>query len=156
MKLLFGPLVIQLVSRRGKYPPLSPTLRWISVNYFQFSVTLETASSSKKKRKVKSMFPLSAVADSKSKTVTREECIELAKMIYGRVLNLMWSFLILHIPNSNKRFRVRFVHPAGRFQSSFRSRTGRWRKYLPYRMLWSQSRGISSDWVNWTFRENLH
>jgi len=50
-------------------------------------VTLETASSSKKKRKVKAMFPLSAVADSKSKIVTREECIELAKMIYGRLLN---------------------------------------------------------------------
>ena len=31
------------------------------------------------------MFPLSAIADSKSKTVTREECIELAKIIYGRV-----------------------------------------------------------------------
>ncbi len=49
-------------------------------------MSLETASSSKKKRKVKSMFPLSAIADSKSKTVTREECIELARMIYGRVL----------------------------------------------------------------------
>lgn len=47
-------------------------------------VSLETTSSSKKKRKVKSMFPLSAVADSKSKTVTREECIELAKINYGQ------------------------------------------------------------------------
>lgn len=50
-------------------------------------MTLETASSSsKKKKKVKSMFPLSAVADNKSKTVAQEECVELAKMLYGRFL----------------------------------------------------------------------
>lgn len=58
-------------------------------NLSDSSVSLEAAASStKKKRKVKSMFPLSAIADSKSKTVTREECIELARMIYGRLVNL--------------------------------------------------------------------
>ena len=58
------------------------------LNTFHFSVTLEasSASSSKKKRKVKSMLPLSAVADNKSKAATQEECVELAKIIYGEVI----------------------------------------------------------------------
>ena len=32
------------------------------------------------------MLPLSAVADNKSKAATQEECVQLAKIIYGEVL----------------------------------------------------------------------
>ena len=75
-------LRLQFCSCNLLYPCIFDELTlWFS---FDFTVSLETTSSSKKKRKVKSMFPLSAVADSKSKTVTREECIELAKINYGR------------------------------------------------------------------------
>ena len=58
------------------------------MNTIYSSVTLEasSSSSSKKKRKVKSMLPLSAVADNKSKAAAQEECVELAKIIYGEVI----------------------------------------------------------------------
>ena len=32
------------------------------------------------------MLPLSAVADNKSKAATQEECVELAKIIYGELI----------------------------------------------------------------------
>ena len=32
------------------------------------------------------MLPLSAVADNKSKAATQEECVELAKILYGEVI----------------------------------------------------------------------
>ena len=47
------------------------------------SVSLEPSSSVKKKKKVKSMFPVSAVADNKSKAASQDECLLLAKILYG-------------------------------------------------------------------------
>lgn len=54
---------------------------------FVFLVILEIVLFFKKKRKVKFMFLFFVVVDSKLKIVIWEECIELVKMIYGRVLN---------------------------------------------------------------------
>ena len=48
------------------------------------SVSLEPSSSVKKKKKVKSMFPVSAVADNKSKAASQDECLLLAKILYGK------------------------------------------------------------------------
>ncbi|XP_074619191.1 gem-associated protein 5-like isoform X2 [Acropora palmata] len=47
-------------------------------------VSLEPSSSVKKKKKVKSMFPVSAVADNKSKAASQDECLLLAKILYDQ------------------------------------------------------------------------
>lgn len=58
------------------------------------SVSLEPSSSVKKKKKVKSMFPVSAVADNKSKATSQDECVHLAKILYGRSVRLNCVFVV--------------------------------------------------------------
>ena len=45
--------------------------------------TGDSGTGGKKKKKVKSMLPLSAIADNRSKVITQEECVTLAKTYYS-------------------------------------------------------------------------
>ena len=41
------------------------------------------ADSKRRRKKGKSLFPLSACADNRSRTITSKECVEIAKVLHG-------------------------------------------------------------------------